>query len=88
MIAKMILPHEPVTLSIAQIGELNKKLVDLRHDVNNNLSLISAATELIRRRPESAERLAHTLVEQPQKISESIARFSRDLEAALGITRP
>ena len=83
----MALPNEPVTLSIAQIAGLNQKLADLRHDVNNNLSLISAAAELIRRNPESAGRLSHALVEQPQKISETIAQFSRDLDAALGITR-
>jgi hypothetical protein len=88
MIARMTLPNEPVTLSAGQIAELNKKLADLRHDVNNNLSLISAATELIRRRPESAAQLSPTLVEQPRKISETITQFSRDLETALGITRP
>ena len=84
----MTLPNEPVTLSVAQIGELKQKLVNLRHDVNNHLSLISAATELIRRSPESAGRLSQTLGEQPQKISEAIGQFIRDLDSALGITRP
>jgi hypothetical protein len=84
----MTLPHKPVTLSLEQIAGLNQKLADLRHDVNNNLSLIAAAAELIRRNPESAGRLSNTLVEQPQKISGTIAQFSRDLETALGITRP
>jgi hypothetical protein len=88
MITAMTLPHQPVTLSPGQIAGLHEKLASLRHDVNNNLSLISAAAELIRRNPESAGRLSHTLVEQPQKISETIAQFSRDLETALGITRP
>jgi hypothetical protein len=88
MIAAMTLPDKPVTLSAGQIAELNQKLADLRHDVNNNLSLISAATELIRRRPESAGRLSETLIEQPKKISETIAQFSRELETALGVTRP
>jgi hypothetical protein len=87
MMAAMTLPNEPVNLSVAQISELNQKLVNLRHDVNNHLSLIAAATELIRRSPESAGRLSQALVEQPQKISGAITQFTRDLEAALGITR-
>jgi hypothetical protein len=84
----MALPTEPVTLSADQIGELNQKLTVLRHDTNNHLSLIMAAAELIRRRPESADQMLKTLVEQPQKIAAEIASFSSDLEAALQIKRP
>jgi hypothetical protein len=84
----MPLPKQPVTLTVEQIGELNRKLSTLRHDVNNNLALVVAASEIIRRKPESAERMWNGLVEKPQKIAESIAQFSRDLEIALGITRP
>ena len=57
MLFRMRTPTEPVTLSVEQICELNRKLADLRHDVNNKLSLIAASVELIRRRPEIAERL-------------------------------
>ena len=53
----MPLPNQPVTLNVEQIGELNKKLATLRHDVNNNLALVVAAAEIIRRKPESAERM-------------------------------
>lgn len=81
-------PTQPVTLSAEQIGVLHHKLADLRHDVNNHLSLITASAELIRRRPETAERLLDSLIEQPKKISETIAGFSRELETALNITRP
>jgi hypothetical protein len=44
--------------------------------------------ELIRRRPNSAERLLNSLDEQPQKIAEIIAQFSADVETALHVTRP
>jgi hypothetical protein len=84
----MPLPTEPVTLSTAQIGELNQKLADLRHDVNNYASLILASAELLRRRPETAERMMASLVEQPPKIITAVKQFSGDLEAALRITRP
>jgi hypothetical protein len=88
MIPPMALPTEPVTLSVEQINELNRKLSMLRHDVNNNLSLIMAAVELLRRRPEGAEKMLVMLVEQPHKISESITKFSGDMESTLRITRP
>ena len=84
----MPLPTEPVTLSVEQIGELNRKLADLRHDINNYVSVILASADLLRHRPETAERMLAALAEQPQKIIVAIAQFSRDLEAALHITRP
>jgi hypothetical protein len=83
----MALPIEPVTLTVAQISELAQKLSGFRHDVNNKLSIIAASLELIHRRPENAERLLNSLGEQPKKISEMIAQFSTELEAALNIKR-
>lgn len=84
----MPLPNEPVTLNVGQIRELNQKLADLRHDVNNSLSLMTAAVELIQRRPQSAANMWSTLIEQPRKVTATISHFSSDLEAALHITRP
>jgi hypothetical protein len=84
----MALPTEPVTLSAEQISELNQKLTVLRHDANNHLSLIMAAAELIRRRPESTDQMLKTLVEQPQKIAAAVERFSSEIETALQIKRP
>ena len=83
----MLLPSQPVTLNVEQIGELNKKLANLRHDVNNNLALMIAAVEIIRLKPESAERMWKGLAEKPHKIAEAVAQFSRELEKTLGITR-
>jgi hypothetical protein len=83
----MALPNESIVLNVDQINELNQKLTALRHDVNNNLSLIVASVELIRRRPEGAERLLAMLLEQPHKIGATITQFSRDMESLLCITR-
>ncbi len=88
MILPMALPTEPITLSVEQINELNQKLTTLRHDVNNQLSLIMAAVELIRRKPEGSERMLAMLIEQPHKISESLTQFSSDVEAVLQLTKP
>ena len=83
----MAQPTKPVALSMEQIGELNQKLSTLRHDLNNSLSLIAATVALIRRQPTVTEQMWNTLAEQPRKIGESFSQFSRDLEAALHITR-
>jgi hypothetical protein len=84
----MGLPSQPVTLSVQQLEELNHKLSNLRHDINNNLSLIIASVELIRHKPQVAEKMMTTLAEQPPKITNSLNKFSADFERLLGFTSP
>ena len=84
----MGLPQQPVEISVAQIEELSRKLSNLRHDINNHLSLIIAATELIRYKPEMLERMTETVTAQPPRITEAINKFSAAFEQALAITRP
>ena len=84
----MPLPSQPVTLTVQQLADLNSKLSAMRHDINNHLSLIIAAVELTRHRPETAERMLGTLIEQPPKIAEALVKFSAEFERAFGITRP
>jgi len=84
----MGLPSEQVTLSIEQIGQLNRELSNLRHDVNNQLSLIMAAVELARHKPQMVERMLATIAEQPPKVSEAMRKFSSIFEKTSGITRP
>jgi len=83
----MPLPSQPVTLTVEQLADLNRKFSTTRHDINNHLSLIIAAAELIRHKPQMAERMMATLVEQPPRIADSLAKFSAEFERALGITR-
>ena len=80
-------PIEPVNLSAEQVTELKQQLSTMRHDINNHLSLMMAASELIRRKPDTAERMWNTISEQPPKITESMAVFSKKLETALGLKR-
>jgi hypothetical protein len=77
----------PVTLTPEQIGELIEKLSNLRHEINNNLSLMTAASELVRYKPQMLERMLNTVAQQCPRITESIATFSAEFEKALGITR-
>ena len=87
IVCNMELPGQPVTLTVEQIGELNQKLSTLRHDVNNNLSLIMAAVEVIQFKPHLADRMMTTVTEQPPKIMQAVAKFSAEFEQLLGIKR-
>jgi hypothetical protein len=80
------MPSKPVALSVEQIQDLNQKLSVLRHDINNQLSLILAATELIRHKPQMTARMIDTLAEQPPKITAAMTKFSKEFDDIFGIT--
>lgn len=84
----MPLPSEPVTLSAETIGELNRSLSQMRHDINNHLSVLVAAVELVRYKPDAMDKWLASIAEQPARISESIRGFSAEFEKTFGITRP
>ncbi len=79
------LPSAPVTLSIEQLDELNRKLSKMRHDIKNNLTVILGTAELIRLKPEVAPRMIVSLLEQPGRITQSMEEFTREFHQALGI---
>lgn len=83
----MELPGHPVTLTVEQVTELNKQLSSLRHDINNNLALISAGLEVIQYKPHLAERMMVTVAEQPPKIGQALGKFCTEFDKALGIKR-
>ena len=83
----MGLPVNAVTLTAEEIAELSRRLATLRHDINNNLSLIVAASELIKCNPEMAPRMCVTLAEQPPKISDRLQKFAAEFDKALGIAK-
>lgn len=87
MVWRMVLPDKPITLTVEQVSDLNKKLSNLRHDINGDLALIVAAAELIKLNPSTAERMLTTLLEQPTKIRERADKFSTEFEKTLGIKR-
>lgn len=86
-IRAMAAPDSPVTLTPEQIDALNTLLADTRHDVNNNLSLIIAAVELIKRKPDSVERMITTIAQQPDNIMKQLRGFSDEFEKVLNITK-
>src|SRR5579872_3109142 len=82
----MGIPKAPPALNEEQLTDLNKKLAHMRHEINNQLSLVVAALELIRFRPEMRDRMINTLSEQPPKIMAEIAQFTAEFERTFGIT--
>ena len=76
---------QPRTLTADQVSELNHRLTEMRHNVNNDLALIIAAAELARHKPESVARFLPTFSDQPGKIAEEIRKFSDQFETTFGI---
>lgn len=83
----MGMPDKPVTLAPDQIADLNRKLGMMRHNVNNQLALIVAAAELIRRKPDMAARLIDNILQQPDRITQEMRDFSEEFEVSHGIIR-
>ncbi len=83
----MILPDAPVTFTPEQIAQLNQQLSRMRHDINNSLSLVMAAAEMIRLKPELIEKMTATLLSQPQRITDLVQQFSAEWEAMARIRR-
>ncbi len=83
----MLLPTEPVTLSPEQIKDLSDKLSRMRHDVAGVLSVMVAATELIRIKPERAREMIGMIAQQPQKITDSLTQFSTEFNEVFGIRK-
>lgn len=81
----MPVPEQSVTLTAGEIEGLRVQLSTLRHDVNNHISMIIAAAELIRRKPEQASRFLQSLSDPAEKIGAEIKEFSKSLESVLGI---
>ena len=83
----MGVPEGPATLSQEEVADLHRKLSHMRHEINNQLSLVVAALELVRFRPEMRDRMLTTLGEQPPKIMAEVAKFSAEFEQTFRITR-
>ncbi len=83
----MGLPDTPIAVSPDQIADLNRKLSVMRHNVNNHLALVVAASELMRRKPEMAARLIENILQQPDRINAEVRNFSEAFELALGLKK-
>src|SRR5688572_26040795 len=78
----MLSPDTPIAVSPNQVAELNAKLATMRHNVNNHLAFVVAASELIRRKPDLASRLVENILQQPERITTEIKNFSALVEGS------
>jgi hypothetical protein len=83
----MSVPTAPITITPEQLKQLNEHLSHMRHEINNQLSLVVAALELMRFKPDLRDRMLETLGQQPPRITAEVAKFSAEFERAFGITR-
>jgi len=84
----MGLPNKSVTLTIEQISDLNRKLSEMRHDINNYLAVMVPAAELVRCKPEVADRMMTALLEQPPRITKALKTFSAEFVRVFEFTKP
>lgn len=83
----MVGPEHPINLTPERIDELNRKLCDMRHDINGHLTLVVAAVELMRLQPASAAQRMTTIMDQVPRITGSMAKFTKEFEAILQIRK-
>jgi hypothetical protein len=86
-VAGMSAPSMPITITPEQLKELNEHLSHMRHEINNQLSLVVAAVELMRFKPDLRDRMLETLGQQPPKITAEVSKFSAEFERIFAITR-
>jgi hypothetical protein len=72
-----------ITLNAEQIATLQQSLSALRHNVNNQLALLTAGMEVIQRKPDLAAKLAEPLAQPTEKILAEVREFSDQLEKFL-----
>ncbi len=72
-----------MNLTADQVKALTSGLSHMRHQINNHLSLIMASAELLKMKPDMAEKLTKSIVDQPGKITQEIAHFSHTVEKTL-----
>jgi hypothetical protein len=77
----------PITITPEQLKELNQHLSHMRHEINNQLSLVVAALELVRFKPDLRERMLETVGQQPPRITAEVAKFSAEFERIFRINR-
>jgi len=84
---RMAVPSTPITITPEQLKELNERLSHMRHEINNQLSLVVAALELVRFKPDLRDRMLETAGQQPPRITAEVAKFSAEFERVFGLKR-
>jgi N-acetylmuramic acid 6-phosphate (MurNAc-6-P) etherase len=83
----MVLPTHTITLTSEQVQALHQSLEDMRHSINNQLSVVVAAVDVVTKTPGIDGRIILLLEGHSGKIAEEVSSFFVEFERALGITR-
>lgn len=76
-------PSQILTLTAEEVSALKDELRVARHNINNSLSLIIAAAELVKLKPDAASRLVDQILAQPDRIMLELSQFGKNFEASL-----
>ena len=78
-------------VTVEQVIALYYALGDMRHDINGHIQLMSLPTEIIRdnlrKDPDRAENLIPMVLNQPDKVKQSLVDFSGTFEKCFSIQR-
>lgn len=78
-------------MTVEQVAALYSELVDMRHDINGHLQLVTLPLEIIRdnlrKDPDRAEKLIPVVLRQQDKVKQSLTDFSAVFEKCFGIQR-
>jgi hypothetical protein len=76
-------PNSSITLTSDQVAELRRNLKEMRHNVNNLLSLIVTSIEVAQLKNGMTPRLLSIISEQTPKIADEVWKYSSTFETAL-----
>ena len=78
-------------LTVEKAAALYAALVDMHHDINGHLQLMSLPTEIIRdnlrKNPDLAERMIPTVLNKKDMVGQSVIRFRATFEKCFGLKR-
>jgi hypothetical protein len=72
------------TISQDGLAELQQKFSEIKRSINNALAVMMALSEMSRRRPDYAEKLAKTVLTKAPQIVLSLQEFTQALNAKVG----
>jgi hypothetical protein len=73
-----------LTISQAELHELQKKFSEIKHSINNALAVMMALSEMSQRRPDYAEKLATTVLAKAPQIVTGLQEFTQALNDKAG----
>lgn len=67
------------TISPEELAQLKKQFSEIKHSINNALAVMMALSEMSKRRPDYAEKLATTVLSKAPQIVSSLQEFTQAL---------